>query len=135
MQISAEDFKHHTKIKANITTDWDFSRVSACVSSTVYPVTWWVSDRSSDPGSCCRQFSYPRLGKDGRWYWNYKSGLQAQDVLFRSKTLGLPKFDVDGAKRPEAQGEVFFDVRGARGSSYLLGYLTIFVHLAQSVSR
>lgn len=46
----------------------------------------------------------------------------------------MPKFDVDGDEGPEAQAEVFFDVRGARRSSYLLS-LREFAHLAQPVSR
>ncbi|TRM68664.1 prolyl oligopeptidase [Schizophyllum amplum] len=41
---------------------------------------------------------------NGRWYWWYNSGLQAQSVLYRSKDSTLPDFSSD--KEP---GEVFFD--------------------------
>ncbi|KAL1747799.1 prolyl oligopeptidase [Schizophyllum fasciatum] len=40
----------------------------------------------------------------GRWYWWYNSGLQAQSVLYRSQDGTLPDFSSD--KEP---GEVFFD--------------------------
>ncbi|KAG8936825.1 hypothetical protein FRC00_007609 [Tulasnella sp. 408] len=79
-QLFIENFGSREKIKAELTKNWDFSR-----------------------------FSYPRFAKDGRWYWNYNSGLQAQYILFRSKTSELPKFDVDGDEGPESQAEVFFD--------------------------
>ncbi|KIO29452.1 hypothetical protein M407DRAFT_70380 [Tulasnella calospora MUT 4182] len=75
-----EKFGHRENIKTELTKNWDFCR-----------------------------FSYPRLAKDGKWYWNYNPGLQAQYTLYRSKTSDLPKFEVDGEAGPEAQGEVFFD--------------------------
>lgn len=86
---------------------------------------------------CCviPQFSYPRFAKDGKWYWNYNSGLQAQYILFRSKTSELPKFDVDGDEGPESQAEVFFDVRGVWYSPDLFDLLTTFLHLAEPVGR
>ncbi|KAG8952602.1 hypothetical protein FRC04_003963 [Tulasnella sp. 424] len=71
---------HREKIKSELTKNWDFDR-----------------------------FSYPRLAKDRRWYWNYNSGLQAQYMLCRSKTSELPKLDAGGDEGPEAQAEVFFD--------------------------
>ncbi|KAF8576207.1 hypothetical protein K439DRAFT_1649348 [Ramaria rubella] len=53
------------------------------------------------------KFSAPSLKRDGRWYWSYNSGLQAQAVIYRSKTSLLPDFsnqtETDGA------AEVFFD--------------------------
>ncbi|KIO19472.1 hypothetical protein M407DRAFT_222802 [Tulasnella calospora MUT 4182] len=72
--------KYQQNLELELTKNWDFSR-----------------------------FSSPRFAKDGRWYWNYNSGLQAQYILYRSKTSALPKFDVDGDEGPEAQAEVFFD--------------------------
>ncbi|KAG8984689.1 hypothetical protein FRB90_005160, partial [Tulasnella sp. 427] len=75
-----ENFDAKEKIKSELTKNWDFSR-----------------------------FSYPRFAKDKRWYWNYNSGLQAQYILYRSKTSELPKFDMDGEEGPESQSEVFFD--------------------------
>ncbi|KAI0722036.1 prolyl oligopeptidase [Cerioporus squamosus] len=51
------------------------------------------------------KFSAPSLKDDGRWYWYYNSGLQAQSVLYRSKDSTLPDFSQE--KGPG--GEVFFD--------------------------
>ncbi|KAF8448942.1 prolyl oligopeptidase [Boletus edulis BED1] len=51
------------------------------------------------------KFSAPVLKYDGRWYWYYNSGLQAQSVLYRSSDEKLPDFSKDGG----AKGEVFFD--------------------------
>ncbi|KAH0836753.1 prolyl oligopeptidase [Lanmaoa asiatica] len=51
------------------------------------------------------KFSAPALKHDGKWYWYYNSGLQAQSVLYRSSDDKLPDFSKDGA----AKGEVFFD--------------------------
>ena len=73
------------------------------------------------------QFSAPSLKKDGKWYWQYNSGLQAQYglwrgflfpknlnnmniclVIYRSLDDNLPDFSKD----PGALGgEPFFDVR------------------------
>ncbi|KAH7907477.1 prolyl oligopeptidase [Hygrophoropsis aurantiaca] len=51
------------------------------------------------------KFSAPALKHDGRWYWYYNSGLQAQSVIYRSKDDTLPNLaNVDGPG-----GEVFFD--------------------------
>lgn len=105
-----EKFEYREKVKAELTKNWDFSRVSA--SCFPMQLTQQRGRTPPDPCPCCLQFSYPRLAKDGRWYWNYNSGLQAQYILFRSKTSELPKFDVDGDEGPEAHAEVFFDVRG-----------------------
>ncbi|KZP21737.1 hypothetical protein FIBSPDRAFT_740187 [Athelia psychrophila] len=49
--------------------------------------------------------SAPSLKYDGRWYWYYNSGLQAQSVLYRSKDSKLPDFSKDIGPG----GEVFFD--------------------------
>ncbi|KAI0637652.1 prolyl oligopeptidase [Trametes polyzona] len=51
------------------------------------------------------KFSAPALKDDGRWYWYYNSGLQAQSVLYRSKDGNLPDF----SKGDDQAGEVFFD--------------------------
>ncbi|EIN10182.1 hypothetical protein PUNSTDRAFT_142274 [Punctularia strigosozonata HHB-11173 SS5] len=51
------------------------------------------------------KFSSPSLKNDGRWYWYYNSGLQAQYTLYRSRDSTLPDF----TKNPEADAEVFFD--------------------------
>jgi len=51
------------------------------------------------------KFGPPILRDDGRWYWSYNSGLQAQSVYYRSKDSDLPDSAVG------AGGEVFFDVR------------------------
>ncbi|KAI0081447.1 hypothetical protein K474DRAFT_1587789 [Panus rudis PR-1116 ss-1] len=51
------------------------------------------------------KFSAPTLKDDGRWYWYYNSGLQAQSVIYRSKDDKLPDFSNE--KGPG--GEVFFD--------------------------
>jgi prolyl oligopeptidase len=53
------------------------------------------------------QFSAPTFCRDGRYYWNYNSGLQAQYVLFRSFDDQLPDF---GQDKDIPAGEVFFDV-------------------------
>ncbi|THH29783.1 hypothetical protein EUX98_g4402 [Antrodiella citrinella] len=50
------------------------------------------------------KFSAPSLKEDGRWYWYYNSGLQAQSVIYRSADNVLPNGDVEGPG-----GEVFFD--------------------------
>ncbi|KAH8092482.1 prolyl oligopeptidase [Cristinia sonorae] len=52
------------------------------------------------------KFSAPTLKEDGRWYWYYNSGLQAQSVIYRSKDKTLPDVSGDG---PGAGAEVFFD--------------------------
>ncbi|TFK56208.1 hypothetical protein OE88DRAFT_1641899 [Heliocybe sulcata] len=51
------------------------------------------------------KFTAPSLKDDGRYYWWYNSGLQAQLVFYRSKDKSLPDFSqVQGAG-----GDVFFD--------------------------
>ncbi|KAF8264309.1 prolyl oligopeptidase [Lactarius quietus] len=45
----------------------------------------------------------PTLRHDGRWYWSYNSGLQAQSVYYRSKDSELPDPAIG------VGGEVFFD--------------------------
>ncbi|KIJ20885.1 hypothetical protein PAXINDRAFT_165716 [Paxillus involutus ATCC 200175] len=52
------------------------------------------------------KFSAPALKYDGRWYWYYNSGLQAQSVLYRSTDDKLPDFSKKGSG---AGGEVYFD--------------------------
>ncbi|KIK99823.1 hypothetical protein PAXRUDRAFT_30278 [Paxillus rubicundulus Ve08.2h10] len=52
------------------------------------------------------KFSAPALKYDGRWYWYYNTGLQAQSVLYRSTNDRLPDFSKDGSG---AGGEVYFD--------------------------
>ncbi|KAF8680930.1 prolyl oligopeptidase [Rhizoctonia solani] len=52
------------------------------------------------------KFSAPTFCRDGRYYWNYNSGLQAQYVLFRSLDDQLPDF---GQDKDIPAGEVFFD--------------------------
>ncbi|KAH9978264.1 prolyl oligopeptidase [Lactifluus volemus] len=49
------------------------------------------------------KFGPPSLRDDGKWYWSYNSGLQAQSVYYRSRDSELP----DSASGPG--GEVFFD--------------------------
>ncbi|KAI0294865.1 prolyl oligopeptidase [Multifurca ochricompacta] len=49
------------------------------------------------------KFGLPSLKDDGRWYWSYNSGLQAQPVYYRSRDSELP----DSVSGPG--GEVFFD--------------------------
>ncbi|KAI0699823.1 prolyl oligopeptidase [Cytidiella melzeri] len=51
------------------------------------------------------KFSQPVLKDDGRWYWYYNSGLQAQSIIYRSKDGELPP--LSGVEGPG--GEVFFD--------------------------
>ncbi|KAL0949097.1 hypothetical protein HGRIS_009187 [Hohenbuehelia grisea] len=53
------------------------------------------------------KFSAPGFKEDGRWYWFYNSGLQAQPVLYRSKNKNLPDAskDIEGS----SESEVFFD--------------------------
>jgi prolyl oligopeptidase len=52
------------------------------------------------------KFSAPTLREDGRWYWIYNSGLQAQSVVYRSKGKDLPALlGGDDSK----VGEIFFD--------------------------
>lgn len=51
------------------------------------------------------KFTPPSLKDDGRYYWFYNSGLQAQNVVYRSKDTSLPDF----SKVEGAGGEVFFD--------------------------
>ncbi|KAH8102803.1 prolyl oligopeptidase [Phellopilus nigrolimitatus] len=53
------------------------------------------------------KFSRPVLKKDGRWYWSYNSGLQAQYVYYRSKDSNLPL--VSDQSGPEQGAEIFFD--------------------------
>ncbi|KAF8499303.1 prolyl oligopeptidase [Gautieria morchelliformis] len=53
------------------------------------------------------KFSAPSLKKDGRWYWHFNSGLEAQAVIYRSKGSELPDFS-QGAHN-NAVGEIFFD--------------------------
>lgn len=50
------------------------------------------------------KFGAPSLKYDGRWYWYYNSGLQAQSVLYRSKDETLPDFS-----KGELGGEIYFD--------------------------
>ncbi|KAI0346955.1 hypothetical protein BDW22DRAFT_1321836 [Trametopsis cervina] len=57
--------------------------------------------RNTDYG----KFSQPALKKDGRWYWYFNSGLQAQSIMYRSKDSTLPT--LSGETGPG--GEVFFD--------------------------
>ncbi|CAE6472035.1 unnamed protein product [Rhizoctonia solani] len=52
------------------------------------------------------KFSAPTFCRDGHYYWNYNSGLQAQYVLFRSLDDKLPNF---GEDKDIPAGEVFFD--------------------------
>jgi len=66
----------HVKLEKEIRVNTDFAKVSA-----------------------------PSLEHDGRWYWNYNSGLQAQSVLHRSKDKTLPDFSTESGPG----GEVFFD--------------------------
>ncbi|KAI0052627.1 prolyl oligopeptidase [Auriscalpium vulgare] len=54
------------------------------------------------------RFSAPTLRKDGRWYWSYNSGLQAQSVMYRSVDSELPTFSTSD-QSPNPGGEVFFD--------------------------
>ncbi|KAJ3476870.1 hypothetical protein NLI96_g10855 [Meripilus lineatus] len=51
------------------------------------------------------KFSAPSFKEDGRWYWYYNSGLQAQSVMYRSKDSTLPKLSAEDGPG----GEVFFD--------------------------
>lgn len=54
------------------------------------------------------KFSAPTYKKNGRWYWYYNKGLQAQSVIYQSKTSDLPDFS--NPDQPEtAVGDVFFD--------------------------
>ena len=75
---------------------------------------------------CTLQFSSPSLKDDGKWYWYYNTGLQAQSgwsthidgasrgvtntlfdiVIYRSKDSTLPDF----SKEDGPGGEIFFDV-------------------------
>ncbi|KAG9125182.1 hypothetical protein FRC07_008659 [Ceratobasidium sp. 392] len=52
------------------------------------------------------KFSAPTKTRDGRYYWNFNSGLQAQYVLYRSTSHELPDFTHDNG---QPGGEVFFD--------------------------
>ncbi|EIW79415.1 hypothetical protein CONPUDRAFT_60260 [Coniophora puteana RWD-64-598 SS2] len=52
------------------------------------------------------RFTAPSLKRDGRWYWSYNSGLQAQNVIYRTKDDKLPDC---ASQAPEDIGEVFFD--------------------------
>ena len=52
------------------------------------------------------RFGHPSLNADNRWYWSYKSGLQAQSGYYRSKDATLPSFN-NG--ETGAGGDVFFD--------------------------
>lgn len=51
------------------------------------------------------KFSAPSLKDDGRWYWSFNTGLQAQAVIHRSKDDNLPL----PADARDPCGEVFFD--------------------------
>ncbi|KAI0092497.1 prolyl oligopeptidase [Irpex rosettiformis] len=51
------------------------------------------------------KFSQPVLKDDGRWYWYYNSGLQAQSAIYRSTDSTLPIFSNNEAPG----GEIFFD--------------------------
>ncbi|KZT38951.1 hypothetical protein SISSUDRAFT_1046275 [Sistotremastrum suecicum HHB10207 ss-3] len=51
------------------------------------------------------KFSAPSLKGDGKWYWSYNSGLQAQAVIYRSLSEKLPDF----TKEAGVGGEIFFD--------------------------
>ncbi|KAG9089573.1 hypothetical protein FRC06_001483, partial [Ceratobasidium sp. 370] len=52
------------------------------------------------------KFSAPTFTRDGRYYWNYDSGLQAQYVLYWSTSEELPDFTNNDDK---PGGVVFFD--------------------------
>ncbi|KAG8782725.1 hypothetical protein FRC12_020503 [Ceratobasidium sp. 428] len=52
------------------------------------------------------KFSAPTFTRDGRYYWHFNSGLQAQYVLYRSISEKLPEFTHDDG---QPGGEVFFD--------------------------
>lgn len=52
------------------------------------------------------KFSAPTLREDGRWYWMYNSGLQAQSVVYRSKGKDLPALSGNDDSKV---GEIFFD--------------------------
>ncbi|KAI0069251.1 prolyl oligopeptidase [Artomyces pyxidatus] len=54
------------------------------------------------------RFSPPTLKDDGRWYWSYNSGLQAQSVMYRSKDSEIPRFSAT-SQSPNPGGDVFFD--------------------------
>ncbi|KAI5122174.1 hypothetical protein M0805_007071 [Coniferiporia weirii] len=64
-------------------------------------------ERQIRANSDYEKFSRPTYKKDGRWYWLYNSGLQAQNVYYRSKDSILPL--VSSQSGPEQSGEVFFD--------------------------
>lgn len=51
------------------------------------------------------KYGAPSLKDDGRWYWYYNSGLQAQSVLYRSKDENLPDYSSENGP----VGEIFFD--------------------------
>ncbi|KAI0676715.1 prolyl oligopeptidase [Trametes maxima] len=51
------------------------------------------------------KFSAPSLKDDGRWYWYFNTGLQAQSVIYRSKDGTLPEY----SEGKDPGGEVFFD--------------------------
>ncbi|KAF9240642.1 prolyl oligopeptidase [Melanogaster broomeanus] len=53
------------------------------------------------------KFSAPVLKYDGKWYWYYNSGLQAQSALYRSTDEKLPDFSK--ASEGSGVGEVYFD--------------------------
>ncbi|KAI0034395.1 prolyl oligopeptidase [Vararia minispora EC-137] len=53
------------------------------------------------------RYGQPSLKKDGRWYWLYNSGLQAQSVHYRSRDSTLPSFSA--AQSTANAIEVFFD--------------------------
>lgn len=55
------------------------------------------------------KFSSPSLKANGKWYWSYNSGLEAQSVIYCSKDGTPPTFgDAGDADGPG--GDVFFDV-------------------------
>ncbi|TCD60280.1 hypothetical protein EIP91_010432 [Steccherinum ochraceum] len=62
------------------------------------------------------KFTSPSLKGDGRWYWSYNSGLQAQSVIYRSEGRTLPDVSGEGPG-----GKVFFDsnLLSADGTSAL----------------
>nr|ACQ65797.1 prolyl oligopeptidase [Conocybe apala] len=52
------------------------------------------------------KFSAPQLHDDGRWYWYYNTGLQAQTCLWRTRDDTIPDFS---KQLDEDVGEIFFD--------------------------
>ncbi|KAF8529233.1 prolyl oligopeptidase [Hysterangium stoloniferum] len=76
------------------------------------------------------KFSAPAFKRDGRWYWYYNSGLQAQSVLYRSKTSDLPNF-TDATTTDATVGEIFFDPNLLSSDGTAAIYTTAFSHSAE----